>query len=298
MNTDIIKNIVIVALSTLIVLFSVLIFFDERAYVLTAEEKSNIESLLNRNGFNLSPEVQMPAYFRPMHRVNLQNYEHDTIAIVSRFFGDASFETDYEIGSTFFYNDILLKDVELIVNTNELIFISYYGFLPEGVQAGFARTAAAAVELGLMFIHDVLGVTDIVHFSTSLTQRGEYVLVFFAEIDGLLVYNSQVRMRIAEQGIVHVTYSHMTQSGQSEYMYPIFSVDEALLSLTHHMRAVYEVYEIVTIIDIQLVHAHDNVRNLSTPAYLFSLVVDGRLHFNYLINALTNTYLKSDMAMR
>ena len=298
MNTDIIKNIVIVALSMLVLLFSVLIFFDEQAYMLTAQEKDNVESLLNRNGFTISSEVDMPTYFRPMYRKNLQSYEHDTNAIVKRFFGDIPFETDHEIGSTFFYNDTMRKDIEHIVSTNELVFISHYGFLPYGMQPGFARTAATAVELGYAFIHNVLGATGIEHFSTGLTARGDYALVFFARLDGHLVYSSQVRMRITEYGIVHAAYSHMIESGQSNYAYPIFSVDEALLSLLHHMRAVYEVYEDVYIIDIQLVHTHDNTRNLSTPAYLFTLVVDGRLHFNYLISAFTNMYIKSDMAMR
>jgi len=294
MNTDKIKNIVIAALSALTILFVALIYFEEQSYVLSASQQEHIISILEHNDFSLASSVTMPRYFSPMRQLNMQWLNHDIEGIVARFFGDIVYEQDNEIGSTFYYCDINEKEIGINLASNIVNFSSLFGFFVAGHGEGFAHTTAGSKELAYAFIHEVIGVNDMEHYSTMLTSTGDYILVFYARHEGYIVFNSHVRVRVASYGIVHVVYSNMTAGEFIDYERPIFSADEALLALVSHLRAEHEYRQNILITDIQLIYAHQEG---GVPAYLFTVLIDGSITFNYLFNAFTNMHIWSEIVL-
>jgi len=292
MNTDKIKNIIIAALSGLIILFVALIYFDEQVYVLSAAQEENITFLLEQNDFLIASSASLPRYFSPMRQANMQHYNHDVHGMALRFFGEIQFKTDIEIGSTFYYCDVYEKEIGIELATNTINFSSFYGFFVAGHEDGFVHNAINSINLAYAFIHEVIGTYNMVHHSTSLTANGDYIVVFYARHDGRIVFNNHVRVRVSGEGITHVVYSKMTVGDFFGEERPIFSADEALMALIFHLRSEHEYHQIIAIVDLQLVYAH---ADRGVPAYLITVVIGGVFTFNYLFNAFTNTHIWSEI---
>jgi hypothetical protein len=289
MNTDKVKNIVIGLLSAFIVLFLALIVLDERQFTLSSAHEENVLTILERNNISVSDAALIPRDFRPLNQMAIQRYTHDIDALVARFFGDADFAYDFEIGSTIYYCEITDKYMMHFVQDNEIIFGIVEGLFVGMSQEDFVKTAAAAEELARAFIHEIIDpYLEIELFSNDLTRRGDYALAFFASYRGHLLYDTQIRIRVTELGIVHATYSRVITGGFIGEPQPIFSADEALLSLLAHLRH-EDIIHPANIIDIQLVYI---LQERGIPAYLFTLIIQD-IQMDFLINAFTNTYIGS-----
>ncbi|MCL2168492.1 MAG: hypothetical protein FWB74_00540 [Defluviitaleaceae bacterium] len=287
MNTDTIKNICIGVLSGFILLFAVLIINENRAYTLTASCEENVRAILERGGITIE-RAALPRDFRPMQTLAMQTYSHDITALAARFFGDIPFYYEYEIGSSFYFCDISGKEIEHNNITRVIDFSMEGGFFTGIAPEEFTKTAAGSYELARGFITNILLADDLYLSSNALTPNGDYQLVFFASYQGNIIYNTQLRMRVTEQGIVRATYQRVATGGFDTYPRPIFSADEALLALLNHLRT-RETDRPAEIVNIRLVYAFTD---RGIPAYLFTVVIDD-MHINFRFSALTNTYIGS-----
>ncbi|MDR2166848.1 MAG: hypothetical protein LBE35_03220, partial [Clostridiales bacterium] len=153
----------------------------------------------------------------------------------------------------------------------------------------FTKNAATAEELARAFIREILDPNlDLVLHSNDLTPRGDYTLTLFANYRDYLLYDTQVRIRVTELGIVHATYSRIITQGFIGEPRPIFSTDEALLSLLNYLRS-QDIHAPADIIQIRPVYL---LQERGIPAYLFTLVIQD-IQLDFLFNAFTNTYIDS-----
>ncbi|MCL2235053.1 MAG: hypothetical protein FWB98_01265, partial [Defluviitaleaceae bacterium] len=124
------------------------------------------------------------------------------------------------------------------------------------------------------------------------TWGGNYVITFFDIYRGYILHSNQLRVRVTDLGIVSAFFSRMeVVDGFVGYARPIFSPDEALLSLLNFIRTVYGIYSEIEITNMQLVYTM-GPGGRGVPAYFFT-VTKGRegWAYHYVINAYTNTIL-------
>jgi hypothetical protein len=292
MNTNPVKNIIIALLTVLVGVLSFLIFLDERQFVLSSEQEANILTILSHNEMSISAGTEILRSFKPARQLDMARYEHDALALASRFFGeDADFNSE---GGVLFYCENTGKFMEYDVRDNIIIFGIPEGFGLREFGLGFVRTDAMAEELALLFIEEILGGTalEMTLYSSALTPEIHYLLTFYGSYRGNLLYSSQIRIRVTEFGITRVVYSHFENRGFVGDDLPIFSPDEALLALLNQLRS-EGVAGPINLIDMQMVYdINPNDHTRAVPAYLFTVVLGNEQRFNYIFNAHTNTYMR------
>ncbi|MCL2854033.1 MAG: hypothetical protein FWE21_00260 [Defluviitaleaceae bacterium] len=282
MNTDRIKNIMIVLLSAAIVAFSVLIVMEGDRYTLTVAMEENVAAVLDRNNMSISTEIVRD--FNPRRQLSLEFYDYDLEGIAARFFGDAVPPREFMQNTIEYYCEHTGK----IMTHNNRSGSIFFG-VPNGMFVGvcggdFYKNAASAEALARTFVEEVLGADVMPLHSTILTRQGNYVITFFEGYGDYLMFNNQIRVRITDMGVVYVFYSRMQSHGFAGYAQPIFSADEMLITLLAHLRAEgYEKQDHISVIDMQLVYAFDAHAGISrgVPAYFFTISIGTEVWIYY-----------------
>ncbi|MCL2752911.1 MAG: hypothetical protein FWE44_02035 [Defluviitaleaceae bacterium] len=293
MNTDRIKNIMLILLSALVVVLVLFVIADERQYILTENRISNAVRILEQNNIHVNERVQIPQSFRPMQHLSLYRYNHNILEIAARFFENEDFETEFEGNNIIFINRRSQNAMGYFVRDGVISFEMRDGFFVGIQEEDFAMTASAAEITSRAFIEEILGypASNMTLVSNSLTPDGHYMLTFFDSYAGYLLYDSRIRIRVAERGVVSVFYSQATHNSFTGYTHPIFAADEALLALLNLFQ--FEgVHGSIELLDMQLVYIIDPRKNQlrAVPAYLFTLTaLEDNLRFNVVLNAFTNT---------
>ena len=292
MNTNRVKNIAIVLLSAMILTISALILMEDNPYILTDDQKENAMIVLARNDTTVDAEI--PRDFSPRQGLHLEPIIHDLRTIAANFFGDLEYvEEITPSGIDFFYEDyeILNKSITHSNRDGSIIFANSDGLLLGVDRENFIKNSAGAEALAYAFMEDILGITDMPRHSTFLTWGGNYVITFFDIYRGYTLHSNQLRVRVTDLGIVSAFFSRMeVVDGFVGYARPIFSPDEALLSLLNFIRTDYGIHSEIEISNMQLVYtAGQGGRGI--PAYFFTVNKGGGWAYHYVINAYTNTIL-------
>lgn len=291
MDTSRVKNIMIVLLSVAIVVLSVLIFMEGERYTLTADGEENVIAVLARNQVTVSTEI--PRDFRPRRQLNLGFYDYDLEGIAARFFGEIEFGREIAPNFVEYYCDYTGQTMTRQNRGGYIGFAIPEGLLLGDARYGFAKNSASAEALAHTFIEQVLESTPMAWNSTFLTWNGNYVITFFDEHEGYLLFNNQIRVRITEAGIVSAFYSRTTNSGFIGDAGAIFSPDEAMLALLIYLRTTYATDLRIDITAMRLVYAM-GTGGRGVPAYFFTVTKgDGHWVYYHLINAYTNTIIPS-----
>jgi len=288
MNTNPVKNIIIILLAVLVFVLSFLIFLDEQQFVLSSEQEANILTVLGRNDMHVSAEILRS--FRPARQLEMVRYDYDTKLMAARFFGDADFGNE---GGVLFICEGTGKFLEHDVRDNIINFGIPQGYGLSGFGAGFPHTGATAEALAIAFIEEIFdGAAPLMTlYSITLTPERNYLLTFYGSYRGNNLYSSQIRIRVTELGITRVVYSHFESRGFIGAEAPVFSPDEALFALLNELRQ-GGVTGPINLIDMQMVYdINPNDHTRAVPAYLFTVVLANQ-HFNYIFNAHTNTCIR------
>jgi len=290
MNTDRIKNIMLVLLSVLAIVLTTLVFLDEQQYILSDEQQSNIIEILQRNNMRVSTDI--PQVFRPQRQLNAFLYRHNVYGIAERFFGYDGFVRDTEGATTIITSRQSRNTITYFEREGEIVFQMPDGFFVGVLPQDFFKTATTAEELARSFIEEVLGepAVNMQLFSNILTPNMNYQLTFFDSYRGQLLYDSRIRVHITDKGIEDVFYWQAGHSGMIGSSIPIFSADEAMFALLNHLQIGEGIEDEMDLIDMQLVYAIDNVgnRDRAVLAYLFTVTIGVNQRFNVVINAHTN----------
>ena len=289
MNTERVKNILIVLFSLIALSLAIFVFVDEGRYNLAAAQEAAIISLLEHNDVHLGDRMEMPRSFRPMRGLDLRRYDYDREGMVARFF-DTEPQVEIEGDNMFFFTD----DREMVYSYhhNWIIFDIPGGITNEAFSA--APGAAAARQLAEEYIEALIGMPPgMEHFFTRLNHDNDYVIGFFSTYRGHVLYNDHIRITVTNVGITYILYSRVINSGLTGEGRVVFSADEALLALLNHLQHIQIEGRIVLEemrLDYYLVN--DDGRWTGVPAYVFTAWhAPSELVFNFIFNAYTNEYI-------
>jgi len=293
MNTERIKNIMIVLLSGLALVLMVLVVADGRQYVLSDDRIVNITEILSQNQIGLGENIQIPQNFRPMRQMELSRYNHDILDVAQRFFGNPHFSVNFEGNNQTFSNPLSQNTMTYFVREGEIVFEMNDGFFIGVEEEDFARTAIAAEITARAFIDEILGeaATNMTLSSNRFTATGHYLLTFFDSYAGHLLYDSRIIIRVAERGIASVSYFQAAHNSFIGYAHPIFAADEAFMALLNHLHHTEGIFGPIEINNIQVVYIIDprGNQNRAVPAYFFSITsLQQQIRFDVVFNAFTN----------
>jgi len=292
MNTERVKNILIAALSVVALTLGFMIFVQEGRYTLSGAQEAAIISLLERNDIHIST-AQMVTDSRPMRQLALERYDYDIDGLAARFFGAeisnvrieelglglVAFETDYKAMAYSFQDNWIIFEIPGGISNDAFVA---------------ASGAAAARVLAEWYIEELLDMPPGMEFFRQIINyRGEYVISFFSSYRGHLLYNDHIRVTVTDRGIIHILYSRVQDNGFIGETQSIFSADEALLALLNHLRHNLQIEGRIGISNMYMAYflVQEGGRSVGVPAYVFTIFLGENLTFNYVFNALTNTYI-------
>ena len=289
MNTERVKNILIVLFSAIALGLALLVFLDEGRYSLVGAQETAIINLLEQNDVFLSERMEMPRSFRPMRPLDLQRYDFDREGIVARFF-DTTPQVEIDGGNMIFFTD----DREMVYSYhhNWIIFDIPSGITNEAFSA--APGGAAAQQLAVEYIEALLGMPpNMEHFFTRLNHNNDYVIGFFSTYRGHVLYNDHIRVTVTSAGITYILYSRVENNGLVGEARPIFSADEALLALLNHVRNMQiEGRILLEAMRMDYYLVEENGVAIGVPTYVFTAQhVPTELVYNFIFNAYTNKYI-------
>ena len=295
LNTERVKNILIVLLSAITLSLVFLIVQEEGRYSLSAGQQAAITRLLERNDIHLDGMVTSS---RPMRELRLERYEYDLDALALRFFG----------ADAYLPNGLSFEMIE-IDGHYEMIFEAYgramaYSSennwvvfeIDEGVtDENFATSpgGAAAEQLAVWYISELMGMPPGMElFDNVLNHEGHYVISFFSSYRGHVLYNDHIRVTVTERGVTQVLYSRVINHGFAGDARGIASGDEALLALLNHLRHASQIEGRVLLTDMFLAYflVEEGGSFVGMPSYVFTVYIDG-LRFNHVFNAHTSAHV-------
>jgi len=294
MNTERVKNILIVLFSLVALMLAAFVFVDEGRYNLSDAQEAAIVSLLAHNDVFLDERMDILRNFRPMRPLDLQIYNYSISDMAARFFGDSAPQIEIEGANMYFFSD----DREMMYSYlhNWVIFEIPGGISNEAFLES-SGGAAAAERLAKEYIEELLGMPPgMEHTSTSLSRQrqNQYVISFFSDYRGHRLHNDHIRVTVADTGITYILYSRVQNNGFFGESRGIFSADEALLALLNHLRHIQIEEGPVIITEMRLAYyiAGDEGAREGVPAYVFTAMHEpSELMFNFVFNAFTNEYV-------
>ena len=263
-----------------------LLFVENRRYVVTPEREQTIISIMARNNITFDPQYirQFPIrQFPPMRAISVTGFYYDAAALAEIFFGDAAGVVHFDTPSG---QILTYGDAELVISHG---FISYYNPAGRGgiPLDGLSRDAAVALTDEFVNAHwpefrldDVFVAEDWLRLSYRQVYRGYVIHTNFIELVVTDVGIEQVDMQF---GRVLEWYGPES---------PIAAPDEVLLTFVQRVRGVAMDSPIV-ITHMDLVYFQEELG--STDPYaryrvlpFYRVFIDGGGSDPFLINAFTN----------
>jgi len=286
MNTERIKNVMIVLLLIIAFVFGGLILADEMQMRLSAAEEEAIIGLLAANNIIFMGDFQRIA--RPMQRLEMEIIDYDLSEIAHRFFGES-------------LPELYIADNQMIFETDEraMVRFNHGGFIVLELYTGYtneefaaAPGGAAAEQLAREFIESIFGSPfELELFNTALNSRSDWIFNFISRYRGHIIHNNHIRVQVSESlGVVGVQYSQVEIGQFIGETQPIIAADEAMLALLNHLRG-SGVQGQIMLVDKHIVYFLDFASGIGIPAYVFGVVLDNNLRFEYYFNAFTGGFL-------
>jgi len=294
MNTERVKNILIVLLSIIILGLAYMIFVEENRHTLSAAQEDAIVALLERNDIQFSAE--MVTNMRPMRQMELARFEYDIPDLLTRFFGDhahdGSLHVEYVFDGVIFETDY--REMSFSPSTNTIVFEIPGGVSNDDFAA--ASGAAAARALAEWYINELLDLPDgLIFFRQEFSHRWDYVFSFFSTYRGHILYNDHIRVTVADRGITHILYSRVYNPVFIGEALGVFPPDEALMALLNHLRHVSQIEGRIVIGDMYIAYflTEQQGQSIAVPAYVFTIALGENLElrFNHIICAHTNRHI-------
>lgn len=289
MNTQKVKNMVIVLLCALnAVLFGALVIQSNK-YRLSAQQEKTIRSLLEDNGITVSSSIIKT--FAPTKALNLMPYGFDIDREALKFF-DAGQET---VQTEAWNKKTVENDTGILsLEENVLRFESAGGYKTgDFSEKGFSDSDATRKLCdgyikkiqpdGLEFVFDHIEDDEGYSF---YYYRGVY--------KGQMVYSNYIRLRVSTLGIETAScYYSGVPSGFNNYSREIYAPDEALFSLMKYLKNVYSDVSI-DICGMQIVYNLEDIAldaSKAVPCYKFDLAIKG-VNVSCLVDGYTNNVVK------
>jgi len=294
MNTDRVKNILIVLLSIIILGLAYMIFVEENRHTLSAAQEDAIVALLARDDIQFSAE--MVTNMRPMRQMQLEHYEYDIPDLVARFFGEAatdgSLRVEYVFDGVIFETDCRAMSFSTMNNT--IVFEIPDGITNDDFDA--ASGAVAARALAEWYVQELLAPpSNMTFFRQEFNHNWDYVFGFFSTYRGHILYNDHIRVTVADRGITHILYSRVYNPVLTGDALAVVSPDEALLSLLNHLRHVMQIEGRIVVGDMYTAYflAGQHGQHVAVPVYVFTIALGANLElrFNHIFCAHTNRHI-------
>jgi len=296
MDTDRVKNILIVLFSFVVVLLGSLIFINEGRYNLSAAQEAAVLNLLERNDIHFDGEIVRN--FSPMRRLDMISYDYDREELAKRFFASEDFVVGIDLAN---YNYMIyyIDNARMVyfMHDNTISFET-----DTGITGGaFEETPGAntAEQLAREFVEEIMGMPQGAQSFTHISFNGDWVISFFGMYRGYTLYNDHIRVRVTDEGITSVLFSRVVNNGFTGEAVSIFSGDEALLALMHHLRGTGVQGRImISYMGLTYFLIEEGGREIGIPAYVFTVVLESGLQFNYLFNAHTGGFITYEIIIR
>ena len=295
MDTERVKNVLIVLFSVIAISLVSLIFVTEERYTLSASQEAVIIAILERDGIYF--ETEMIRDFRPMRQIEMRRYSYDLEGLAARFFGDRDFYFEDDDPDYIFSTQDGSKMMAYSSWTNVVTF-----FMPQGISNAAFNAAPSATTAGLLameYIDNLMGMpSNMQPFPTVVGQHGNWVVNFFTTYRGHTLHNDHIRVNITENGITNIRYSRVYFNGFVGESFNIFPPNEVLMALTNHMRTEQVVGRIVVdSMSLSYLLIEESGQSIGSPVYVFSVYLGGDSRFNYVFNAHTNQYIHHERSL-
>ena len=299
MNTDKVKNIIIILLAVLNAALFVLLMAEFGRFRLGGGHVAAIRVLFEQNDIAITADI--PRNFRPQRVLYVQPFVHDRYAHAEVFFPGGANQTPEVWGRiTFFDGDETLEITGLYLGNYVLTYTNETGFsTTEFLYRSFddydavLRLADEFVRRitppGLMFVHTYTNVFYDDEFAT-LWFRGYY--------GGYIIRDNQIRISISNNGIfwAQLNFANIPH-GFSRERREIISADEALFVVLHHLTPMYEENEVV-VYAISMAYFMPDLADsptgeeliTATPCYRIVVEIDG-IKQTFWVDAFTNERL-------
>ena len=295
MNTNLVKNILLVLFGIITIALGALILIQENRYNLSAAQETAVVNLLEQNNIYLHGEIIRN--FRPMRPMAMERYGYDRDGLAARFFygSEQPVNVYIEGNNMVFYTDD--REMSYSYLDNIIVFE-----IPDGItNAAFAASpgGATAEQLAIEYIEALMGMPpDMELFSNTLDHFGNYIISFFTSYRGHILYNDHIRVRVTDRGITSIFYSriHERNRGFVGEPHSIFSADEAMFALLNHLRQKgVEGHVIINEMKLAYFLYEDGGQSIGIPVYVFTIDLGRGLRFNYIFNAYTNEDIRHEI---
>jgi len=296
LNTNKVKNIVLILLVALNVSLFGLIQLENNRFRLSATQETAIRELFAANNIEITTSI--PRNFRPMRGLYVQPFVHDIHEHGARFFLDEipKFEPLWNSETLQMGEEILILD-GLAIGHYTLLYNNHLGYsTSEFLERGFTDIYAshALVET---FIKNVAPPELTFVFNHATWDEDSFSFDFRGYYMGYIIRDNFIAVRVMENGIVGATFRFAyIPYGFSSESREIFSADEALFTVLQRELVVRHSGRDITITGITLAYyladgtADDDYMAKAVPCYKISVEIDGNPHV-FWVDAYTSELL-------
>lgn len=289
MNTQRVKNMVIILLAVLNVVLFVALIIQSNTYRLTAQQEKAVRSLLSDNAITVSANITKT--FKPIKALNMLPYTFDISKEADSFFDD----TEKTAFTEAWNKTTIASDTEtLSLEENVLRFESSVGYKNEDfLKKGYSDMTATR-NLCDEYIEKIRP-NELKFEFDHIEQDEDYSFYYYRGIyKGHIIYSNYIRLRVSALGVeVASCYYSGIPSGYNNYAREIYAPDEALFSLMKHLKNVYTDVDI-DINDMEMVYYLDSIAidiAKAVPCYRFKVSVKG-INISYLVDGYTNNVIR------
>jgi regulatory protein YycI of two-component signal transduction system YycFG len=276
------KTYILIAFLVLNLGLAVLIYRENRRFVLSPDRISNINEVLANN--NISLYTHLMRRFAPMRHLDISGYYYDVEELLEIFFDGNFFEVETDEGYYIFEGAEGRLEI-----SNGFVFFSMDLGEDENGEISRAEAIAVADEFIEKYFADF--VRDIVFDEYG----GEGVQIIYSqEYRGQLIFTNSIQFLVTARGIEWIEMQFGRVLGYSAEPRMIFAPDEILLTFMQRVR--HEAAEnpiFISHIDIVYYqeYASDQIGSVypAVPVYRIFTNVD---EFPFRINAFTNTFFE------
>lgn len=264
------KNYLILFLIILNVGLGLVLFSENRRYIITSEQEALVHNVLGQNGITFAPQASMQRNFAPMRPLDIRGLYYDIDKLLEIFFkNETGVSQDIIFGQQVFY-----------ANGGSMSISN--GFISYENPAGF-RNGKSATEFIRSYFPDF-------RQDSYFTVDDSYRIIYRQVYSGHIIHSNFIEFLVTDQGITRIEMQFGRVLGHTGTLDRIFSPDEALLVFLQRVR-IFTRYEPMVITLMDMVYFKEYVSDQfetyqAVPFYrIFTYC---RADRPFLINAFTN----------
>jgi len=240
MNTQRVKNLVMILLLALNVVLGALMIDNANRYKMSDQQEKAIRSLLTQNSIGLY--AILPTEFRPRKMLMLQPYTFDEGKLTALLFtAEEAAEAQRTAVPEARRVDYALDAIELHVEPGRFWYRNPAGFVPSGSSG---RPAAHNNAQSMCDEIVALLATPQIQFAMDsppivYAEEGYTVYDYRGRYRGETLYTNSIKFTVSDAGITELRAYFSTPDGFVGEERDIYSCDEALLSLLVGLKSIY-----------------------------------------------------------